>query len=91
MKNKILFISNHAAFFCSHRINIFREAKRRKIDFKLIFGNPASKSMDFFAIKQLKKEKVNYSRLNYSHNKINFISDVKSIFKINNIIKNYDK
>ena len=89
MNKRILFISNHASFFCSHRINIFRESKIRNMEFKLIFGNSASKSMDLVAIRKLKKEKVDYVKLNYSHNSINFINDLKSIFSIKDIISRY--
>lgn len=89
LKNKILFISNHASFFCSHRLNIFTESNRRKIQFKLIFGSPASKSMEIFAIKKLKKLKVNYIKLDYSHNSINIFKDFKSIMQIKEIIKDY--
>ncbi len=89
MSKKILFISNHASFFCSHRMNIFREAKKRNIKFKLVFGNAASKSMDFFAIKKLKKEKVSFLKLDYSHNSINLFKDTKSIFKIKKMVNLY--
>jgi glycosyltransferase involved in cell wall biosynthesis len=89
VSKRILFISNHASFFCSHRINIYRESKKRNLEFKLIFGNSASKSMDFFAIRKLKKERVNYVKLNYSHNSINFFNDLKSIFLIRNIVSRY--
>ena len=45
--------------------------------------------MDFFAIRKLKKERVNYVKLNYSHNSINFFNDLKSIFLIRNIVSRY--
>ncbi len=70
-------------------MNIFREAKKRNIKFKLVFGNAASKSMDFFAIKKLKKEKVSFLKLDYSHNSINLFKDTKSIFKIKKMVNLY--
>ena len=88
-EKKILFISNHAAFFYSHRFNLFKESKRRNIKFKLIFGNSASKKMETYAIKKLRKNKVKFTNINYSHNKFNLILDILAIIKIVKIIKNY--
>ena len=89
MSKKILFISNHASFFCTHRLNIFKESVRRKLGFRLIFGNSASKSMDKHAIKILNQQKVNYIKLKYSHNSINFFKDISSIIKIIKVIKDF--
>lgn len=89
IKKKILFISNHASFFFSHRINIFREAKKKKIGFKLIFGNAASPKMEKFAIKNFKNENLDYHKFNYSHNRLSITQDISSIFKIIKIIKMY--
>ena len=59
MKNKkILFISNHASFFVSHRLNIFNYSHKKNYEFSLIFGNPASKNMEKTAIRELIKKKV---------------------------------
>ena len=67
MSKKILFISNHAAFFCSHRINLFKESIKKNYDFRLIFGNPASSKMEKNAFKILKQKnqiyKINFSIL----------------------------
>ena len=58
MKNKrLLFISNHASFFVSHRINIYQACKKTNNEFRLIFGNPASQKMEKIAINKLNKEK----------------------------------
>ena len=43
MKKKILVFANHSAFFISHRINIFIEAKKRGYDFLLILAKPPLK------------------------------------------------
>ncbi len=88
-KKKILFISNHASFFYSHRFNLFKESVKRGYKFKLIFGNAASPKMEKFAIKKFIKEKINYTKLNYSHNKINLIFDVVAIIKMLKIIKEF--
>ena len=88
-KKKILFISNHASFFYSHRFNLFKESIKRGYKFKLIFGNAASPKMEKFAIKKFIKEKINYTKLNYSHNKINLIFDVVAIIKMLKIIKEF--
>ena len=89
MIKKILFISNHASFFFSHRYNIFKEAKKRKIIFKLIFGTAASKLMDKIAIKKFKLDKIDYTKYKYTHNKISLKNDSISLMKIKNIINNY--
>ncbi len=89
MCKKILFISNHAAFFCSHRINLFRESEKRNYDFKLIFGNPASSEMEKNAFKILKKEKIKYKKINFSHNSFNIFKDFSALAKIIKFVKIY--
>ena len=59
MKKKILFISNHASFFVSHRINLYQEALKRFYEFYLIFGSGASKVMEKSALIFIKKKKLN--------------------------------
>ena len=86
---KLLFISNHAAFFVSHRLNIYHEAKKNNFKFQLIFGNAASKHMENEAIKQLKKYSINYQKLNYSNNSFSILKDINSIIYISKFIKFY--
>jgi glycosyltransferase involved in cell wall biosynthesis len=88
-KKKILFISNHASFFYSHRYNLFKESIERGYKFKLIFGNAASSKMEKFAIKKFDKEKIDYIKLNYSHNKFNLIFDILTIFQILKIVREF--
>ena len=84
-KKKIVFLSNHAAFFCSHRINLFFEAKKRGFDFHLIFGSGSSKIMENNAIKIIKKLKIQHSKYNFNANYSlikNFIALIKIFFFI---------
>ncbi|MAZ07158.1 MAG: hypothetical protein CMM99_01645 [Rickettsiales bacterium] len=90
MKNKkILFISNHASFFVSHRLNIFNYSHKKNYEFSLIFGNPASKNMEKTAIRELIKKKVKFLKLNYSNSSFSIIKDLFSFYKILNFIIKY--
>jgi len=80
-KRKIVFLSNHAAFFCSHRINLFFEAKKKGFDFHLIFGSGSSKIMEKNAIKKIKKLKIQHSMYNFNAN-YSFIKNFISLIKI---------
>ena len=66
MIKKILFISNHASFFFSHRYNIFKEARKRNINFKLIIGEAASKIMEKIAFENFKKDNIDFTKYNFS-------------------------
>ena len=90
MSKKILFISNHASFFCSHRINLFKESIKKGYDFRLIFGNAASLKMEKEAMKILKKEKVKYTHINFSHNSFNVFNDFLALVKIIKFAKQYN-
>ena len=87
---KILFISNHAAFFVSHRLNIFKDAKKNGYKFHLIFGNPASTKMEKYAIQELKKEKVEFTKFNYSNNSFSLFNDLSSLIKMIYLTKEYN-
>ena len=89
MSKKILFISNHASFFCSHRINLFKESLKKGYDFRLIFGNAASFKMEKEAIKILKK-KSKYTHINFSHNSLNLFNDFFALVKIIKFAKLYN-
>jgi glycosyltransferase involved in cell wall biosynthesis len=91
MKNKkLLFLSNHAAFFVSHRINIFYESLKKKYHFYLIFGKPASEKMEKSAIKKLKKENVKFLNFNYSNNSISLLNDFSSMISMIRFIRKYN-
>ena len=90
MKNKkILFISNHASFFVSHRLNIYQHCLKKNNKFHLIFGNPASISMEKIAIKKLKNFKINFSKLDFSNNSLSFFNDLFSFIKMIIFIRNF--
>ena len=89
MKKKILFISNHASFFFSHRYNIYLESLNYNSNFKLVFGNAASKTMEKIALKKFKADKLNYKKLNFSHDKISLNNDFKSLKSIKKIILDF--
>ena len=90
MNNKrLLFISNHAAFFVSHRYNISKDSLRNGYEFQLIIGNPASKKMEKYAIQKLRKEKVKFSKLNYSNNSFSLLKDLSSLIKMIKLIRRY--
>ena len=80
-KKKIVFLSNHAAFFCSHRINLFFEAKKKGFDFHLIFGSGSSKIMEKDAINKIKKLKIQHSKYNFNAN-YSFIKNFIALIKI---------
>ena len=86
---KLLFISNHAAFFVSHRLNIFKDSKKNGYKFHLIFGSPASTKMEKEAIQKLKKTKVNFTKFNYSNNSFSLFNDLLSLIKMIYLIKEY--
>ena len=85
-KKKIVFLSNHAAFFCSHRINLFFEAKKRGFDFYLIIGDGSSKIMEAEALKKLKLLKIKFIQYSFNAN-YNFVKNFISLIKIFFFIK----
>lgn len=87
-KKKIVFLSNHAAFFCSHRINLFFEAKKRGFDFHLILGSGSSKIMEKNAIKKIKMLKIQHSLYNFNAN-YSFIKNFLALIKIFFFITRY--
>ena len=79
---KILFLINHAAFFSSHRIDLYISAKKfLKAKCLLVIGQGASKIMEKKAISILKKKKINYkvTKLTSSKNKI--VSDIYGLIQ----------
>jgi glycosyltransferase involved in cell wall biosynthesis len=88
LKKKILFLSNHAAFFCSHRINLFFEAKKRGFEFYLIFGDGSSKVMEENAINRIKSLKIPHTNVNFN-TRYNFIKNFIMLIKIFFFIAKY--
>jgi glycosyltransferase involved in cell wall biosynthesis len=80
-KKKLVFLSNHAAFFCTHRINLFTEAKNKGFDFHLIFGSGSSKTMEKNAIKTIKLFKIPYTQYNFNAN-YSSIKNLTALIKI---------
>jgi glycosyltransferase involved in cell wall biosynthesis len=89
MKKKILFISNHASFFVSHRINLYEEALKRFYEFYLIFGSGASKVMEKNALIYIKKKKIKFSRLTFSNNNFS-INDFVSLLSVIFFIRKFN-
>ena len=79
-KFTIIYVCNSISFFISHRINLALEAKKN--NFNLILIAPYNKDK-----KNLDKYGVKFIKLNFSRNKINFISEMKVIFKLSNLLK----
>ncbi len=89
MKKKIIFIVNHAAFFCSHRLPIALEIIKNGCDFHLIIGEGGSYEMEIEAIKILKKNNISYSKTIFSPQfSINILKEIFSIFQIIYILIN---
>ena len=89
MKKKLLFLSNHLAFFVSHRLNIFFEAKKRKYDFLLVTGKQSSKHMESIALKKIKSYDLTYKVLDLKSYKFDLFNDSMSLIKFYTIIKKY--
>ena len=47
---KITFVVNHAAFFCSNRLNFAEELIKRGVNFSLIIGQGGSPEMELSAL-----------------------------------------
>lgn len=78
----ILFLCNHAAFFVSHRLPIAISCKKENFKVKLLVGKPASDSMEKNAIKQLKKNKIDFDVLKYKSFTYNLFYELIGIFQI---------
>ncbi len=89
MKKKILFLSNHLAFFVSHRLNIFLEAKKRNYDFLLVAGKQSSNNMENIALKKINSHKLSYKILDLKSYKFNLIQDIIFLIKFGKIIREY--
>ena len=88
-RKKILFLTNHIAFFASHRINIFKESKRRSIDFLLVSGKQSSNNMENIAKKQIKKLNVSHKIVDFNSYKFVFLKEIKALYKIYKILREF--
>ena len=79
---KIIFICNHASFFLSHRSNLLDFCIKKKIKYKLLIGQSASKLLEVDAINYLNNNNVNFKQLNFHTSKLKIIDDLISIFLI---------
>ena len=89
MKKKIIFFANHAAFFISHRVNIFLEAKKKGYDFLLIIGKGSSNEMENIALKKLKFYRIPHKILNFNSHRFNILNDLCALLRIYFIIKKF--
>ena len=89
MKKKIIVFANHAAFFISHRLNIYKEAKKRGYDFLLITGKESSSIMESKSLKKIKEYKIKHKIVNFNSYSFNLFNDLISIIKIIIIIKKF--
>ena len=88
-RKKILFLTNHIAFFASHRINIFKESKRRSFDFLLVSGKQSSNNMENIAKKQIKKLNVSHKIVDFNSYKFVFLKEIKALYKIYKILREF--
>jgi|MDSW01.2.fsa_nt_gb glycosyltransferase involved in cell wall biosynthesis len=89
MKKKIIVFANHVAFFISHRLNIFIEAKKRGYEFLLITGKKSSGIMEKKSLNKIKKYKIQHKTINFNSYSFNILNDLMSIIKILIIIKKF--
>ena len=78
----LLFIINHAAFFVSHRLVLAKEAIRRGYRVHLIIGKPASLSMEFDALKKLKKNKITVHKVYFTPSMAGVLIDIIGLLQI---------
>ncbi len=85
---KIAFVINHAAFFESHILPVANEAKK-KYNVKLFCGMPASLEMDKFALKELKKNKISFTKYNFSSSSINIFKEFVALIRLKNSLRSF--
>lgn len=90
MKKRILFLSNHLAFFVSHRLNLYLEAKKRNYEFLLVAGKQSSQKMERIALETIKSQKIPCKTLQLKSYKFDLLDDVRSMITFYKIIKNYN-
>lgn len=87
---KIVYLINHAAFFASHRIDLYLEAKKKlnaKCD--LIIGQGGSKRMEKSALEILKKKKIKYHLTSMSSSRNSFFNDILGFYQIFKLCKKF--
>ena len=75
-KIKLCFVVNNVAFFVSHRLPIALEAMKNGYIVHLIVGRPGSISMESAAIKKISKFNISITKLHFSSDGLNPISEV---------------
>ncbi len=85
---RIAFVINHAAFFESHIMPIANEAKKI-YDIKLFCGKPSSLEMEKYAIKEIKKKKINYIKNNSSSSSINIFKEYSAFISLKKSLKSF--
>ena len=61
-KKKIAYITNHASFFFSHMLPVANKIKK-KYNIKLFHGLEGSKTMEIYALKEIKKKKYFFTKV----------------------------
>ena len=84
---KILYFINHRPFFVSHRLPIAIKMKLKGHQVHLLTGKSNDESMEKYAVKKLKKSKINYNVLNFNSSNTNFLKFIKTFFLIHRHIK----
>lgn len=85
---KVAYLINHVAFFDSHISPIALKAKN-SFSIKLFCGNSASKEMESYAIKNLKKKKIKFIRSNFSASGLNILNEFRGFISLYNSIKKF--
>lgn len=88
-RKKILFLTNHIAFFESHRLNIFKESKKRSFNFLLVSGKHSSKSMESSAKSRIRKQNINYKIIDFNSYNFEFIKEIKAIHNLYKILRKF--
>ena len=86
---KIAYIINHLSFFYSHILPHAIAAKKNGFIIKVFCGNSVSINSEKFAIKQLKKNKIDFINCNFNSISLNPAKDIFAFFKILRELKNY--
>jgi glycosyltransferase involved in cell wall biosynthesis len=89
-KKKLILFINHAAFFISHRLNIYLEAKKRGYDFMLITGKGSSKKMEKYALNLIENYKIPHVILDFNSFEFNLLKELRVISKLKKTISQYN-
>ena len=88
-KLKIIYLINHAAFFASHRIDLFEYTlKKLNAEAYLIIGQPGSIKMEKEATKTLNKKKIKFYRTSFVNSNGSILKDIFGFFEICKLVYN---